>query len=130
MTKFRLNKLVRDKIPKINEDMGIKVSLKSLGSDEYRIALMNKLTEEVNELKSAKGKGVAKEIADILEVIDAVIVLSNIDQADISLYRSDRFKEAGGFGGRKFITTLEFLDGYDGPWVDYYRKDPNRFPEI
>lgn len=47
---FKLNKLIRDKLPMFYESIGQKASLRILTKDEHTQALLDKVVEEVNEI--------------------------------------------------------------------------------
>jgi predicted house-cleaning noncanonical NTP pyrophosphatase (MazG superfamily) len=63
-------KLVRDKIPQIIKKQGKNIVFRIAEKQEYKELLLAKLQEEVNEFVSDQNE---EEIADILEVIDALI---------------------------------------------------------
>lgn len=70
-------KLVRDKIPGIiKKDKKIPV-FHQADDKEYYFALRNKLNEEVAELLSADSRaGFVEEVADVLDVLEAMMSLS------------------------------------------------------
>jgi predicted house-cleaning noncanonical NTP pyrophosphatase (MazG superfamily) len=63
------NKLVRDKIPAILDQKGIPYEKRIASKEEYRIELIKKLVEEVGEFSE---EGSADELADVLEVMNAL----------------------------------------------------------
>ena len=67
------NKLVRDRIPEIIAADGRQFATEIMNEDEYRRALLAKLVEEAQEVASAEVDEIAKEIADLCEVIDALV---------------------------------------------------------
>ena len=62
-------KLVRDRIPEHLDAKGIPYEKHVADDAEYRIELMRKLHEEVAEFSEA---GAVEELADVMEVIDAL----------------------------------------------------------
>lgn len=66
------NKLVRDKIPEIIENNNEVAVTKILSDKDYQNELIKKLLEEYNEVLNARGKDLLEELADMLEVIDAI----------------------------------------------------------
>jgi predicted house-cleaning noncanonical NTP pyrophosphatase (MazG superfamily) len=60
------NKLVRDKIPQILGEKGVKYEARKLDTIEFQDALVEKLKEELNEYLEERNP---EELADLLEVI-------------------------------------------------------------
>ncbi len=87
-------KLVRDKIPEILEAQGVKGTFHTAEHDEYEIELLEKLREEAIEFKNAKS---VEELADLLEVVDAVIAFYEWNREDIEAMKAHKLKERGGF---------------------------------
>jgi predicted house-cleaning noncanonical NTP pyrophosphatase (MazG superfamily) len=95
MTKY--NKLVRDSIPEIIRSRGGDCSFHIADDKEYEVKLFEKLVEEVAEVQKDRN---AEEIADLLEVIDAVIEYKNFDRAEIEQIKKAKFEKRGGFAKR------------------------------
>ncbi len=89
------NKLVRDRIPEILDEKGISYEKRIASSEEYKIELIKKLNEEIQEFSEA---GDSEELADILEVIEALKKLP--DYRDVEAIRQKKREERGGFDGR------------------------------
>ncbi len=68
----KYEKLVRDNIPDILDGKNITYEQRTASPEEYRLELIKKLDEEVQEFKEA---GSIEELADVLEVIDALLQL-------------------------------------------------------
>ena len=102
ITEYR--KLVRDNIPEILEASGVKGKFHEANSEEYEIELLEKLREEAIEFKNAKS---IEELADMLEVMDAIIALYDWDQADIDAMKSKKHTERGGFTKRLILEQTE-----------------------
>ena len=77
------NKLVRDKIPKIIKNNNEEPITRILNDEEYKIELEKKLLEEYNEVLNATGGDYLEELADMLEVIDALAITQNKTLKDI-----------------------------------------------
>lgn len=92
-------KLVRDLIPQIIRDSGTEPVFREYGSEEeYKRSLLAKLEEEVAELKAADtDEKRAEEIADVLEVVDAIAYVFGIKTEDIERIKTKKFRERGGF---------------------------------
>lgn len=105
-----MNKLVRDKIPEIMTEQGKKPRVKILNDDvEYNDALKQKLLEEVHEFLEAKDNDEASmcEIADILEVIEAICLFRKYNKNDIVNKKLIKKQERGGFEKRIFIMSQD-----------------------
>ena len=74
------NKLVRDKIPQIIQSKGKFCKFRKLDKQDYVIELRNKLKEEFMEYLSDPCK---EELADIIEVIDALAQSDGLTLSDI-----------------------------------------------
>lgn len=97
MTSIKYDKLVRDKIPQIIEKSGKNPVIKTLSQKEYVKALDLKLKEEVNEY--AKSKNV-EELADIEEVILAILKVRKVSKKEFDTIRTQKAKERGSFNKR------------------------------
>jgi len=86
------NKLVRDRIPEILDGKGVPYEKRVATPEEYKVELIKKLTEEVNEFTTA---GDPEELADILEVIEALRELP--EYKDVEKLRLKKLEERGGF---------------------------------
>lgn len=98
------NKLVRDKIPEIIEASGKSCSIHYLEQEEYVVALEQKLNEEVAEYQSDKN---LEELADILEVLQALCVAKGHSLEDLEQLRKEKAIERGGFDNRIFLEYVE-----------------------
>lgn len=94
------NKLVRDKIPEIMIHNGAKPVTKILKEEEYLKELHHKLNEEVNEYLESEEK---EEIADILEVLYAILDVKGITKEDVETIRVEKVKKRGAFKNRIFL---------------------------
>lgn len=129
MPEFKLNKLVRDKLPSDYERLGQEVKYKELTPDEYKAELINKIIEEANEIKAVNSiDEVKSEIADIYQALDDLIKLYDINADEISKAQQQKFDKKGGFANGIYVETIK-LKSYD-EWVDYYRSNPDVFPEV
>jgi predicted house-cleaning noncanonical NTP pyrophosphatase (MazG superfamily) len=94
------NKLIRDRIPEIIQSDGKKFETEILSELEFRKALRQKLIEEAQEAAEADSDELSKEIADLYEVIDAIINAYGLDQNAILELQNQRRQERGGFERR------------------------------
>lgn len=102
------NKLVRDKIPEIIARDGQKANIRILNSEECRQALLAKLVEEAKEASEASSqKDLAKEIGDVLEVIDSLILAFGLRREEIEKLKAERKESRGGFDKKIFLESTE-----------------------
>lgn len=95
MSKTVYGKLVRDRIPEIIRKNGETANIRILKDrGEYLAALCEKILEESLEVKEAAGTEdpveIAKEIADVLEVVDAIAAEFAIPSEEIERVRKER----------------------------------------
>ena len=98
--KKEYRKLVRDNIPEIIQQSGLKCETLTLSELEYRQALRQKVIEEAEEIAAADDENLITELADIYEVIDAIIETYGINQELIIAEQIRRRNERGGFQKR------------------------------
>ncbi len=91
------NKLVRDKIPEIIVAAGLECNTQILSQTVYKKALRKKLLEEAQEASQAESEGLLEELADLYEVIEAILVSENISKDELLSEQKKRQKERGGF---------------------------------
>jgi predicted house-cleaning noncanonical NTP pyrophosphatase (MazG superfamily) len=127
MKKFKLDKLVRDKIVQIHYDLGGSADYRVLENDtEYLKSLQQKLIEEASEIKTTDPEKVLAEITDLQEIIDCMIVAIGKSKEDVTKAQTKKRKASGSFKKRLFVNTVTLPD--DEYWAHYYEKDPKRFP--
>ena len=107
-----MTKLVRDKIPEIIKNKNQTCEIKIIQNDsEYLSALHEKLLEEVNEFIEASVKNdrsqEVEEMADILEVIEAIYALKKYDAELIQEKKQKKKLERGGFKKRIVLTIKD-----------------------
>jgi predicted house-cleaning noncanonical NTP pyrophosphatase (MazG superfamily) len=68
-----VGKLVRDRIPDIIAADGRRAEVRTLSDHEYDAALLDKLLEEVDELRAAGHDDRLGEAADVYEVLLAIV---------------------------------------------------------
>lgn len=84
-------KLVRDLIPEIINRSGRTPSYHQAGDNEFKDLLKKKLREEVHEFIESES---VEELADILEVIDAITVAYQIDKEELLTIKQKKKKRA------------------------------------
>lgn len=90
----RYVKLVRDGIPEVLSQKGVEHTVRMASTDEREKLLLDKLFEEVTELSES---GNPEELADIYEVLSAIMKTKNWDPEDIEKIRLQKLGERGGF---------------------------------
>lgn len=100
-------KLVRDNIPAIIKKNGEDPVTRILSEDEYKQALADKLKEEAEEVaEEADRESVRQELADVLEVVDALADIWDIDQKAMKEYQQDKRQKRGGFKDRVYLEDV------------------------
>lgn len=94
------NKLVRDRIPEIINADNRRAITRILDNDEYIKELNTKLQEEVKEYLEDTN---VEELADIVEVIYAILDLNNISIEEFEKIRKAKVEKRGAFKNRIFL---------------------------
>lgn len=98
------NKLVRDKIPEIMVINGAKPITRVLSKEEYMQELKKKLQEEVFEYLESEN---IEELADIQEVMFAILNAENVSIDDFEKIRTDKILKRGAFTKKIFLVGEE-----------------------
>ncbi|MEK6958549.1 MAG: nucleoside triphosphate pyrophosphohydrolase [archaeon] len=97
-------KLVRNNIPKIIVSDG-KAPVTHIASDKEHLKMLKeKLDEEVREFFKDESE---EELADVLEVIDAIIAYKKFDKNKIAMIKEKKAKERGSFSKRIVLERIE-----------------------
>ncbi|TEB11971.1 nucleoside triphosphate pyrophosphohydrolase [Pelotomaculum propionicicum] len=99
------NKLIRDKIPEIIEKSGKKAITKKLDNENYKKFLDQKLSEELQEYLDSDS---VNELADLVEVIHAILKYKRIEIPDFYDIQKKKAKERGAFNQR--LLLLEVIE--------------------
>lgn len=98
------NKLVRDKIPEIiDNDPEKRCITRILSDDEYLVALNLKLQEELKEYLES---GEVEELADIEEVLQAILDAKKISFEDFESIRKTKVEKRGAFKKKVFLESV------------------------
>lgn len=124
--RFRVQKLIRDRLPEIMRAQGLAVFDRRLSDAEYLAALKDKLVEEAREAQAAEADDLIGELADVLEVVRALAATQGLDIEAIEAARLSKRDERGGFDERVFNAAVEAADGL--PAADYYLARPDQYP--
>ena len=89
--RFKINKLIRDKLPTLLDTKHIKVYTSILEDTTYLESLKAKLMEEANEVIHAKtALEIQEELADLLEVIQALCLAHNLVYDQVEATRQQK----------------------------------------
>ena len=124
--RFRVHKLIRDRLPAIMREQGLAVFERRLDDSEYRAALREKLLEEALEARDAVDDDLIGELADVLEVLRALAQAHGSSLEAVEQRRLAKRDERGGFDDRVFNAAVEAEDGL--PAADYYLARPGQYP--
>lgn len=88
------HKLVRDRIPEMIEASGKTCICEALSHEDYISILDQKLNEELAEYQESKS---LEELADLLEVMQAVVKARGWTMEELEAVRKKKAAERGGF---------------------------------
>ena len=97
------DKLIRDKIPEIIEQSGKKCIVEVMDNDTYIEYLDQKLNEELAEYQQDKS---IEELADLLEVMYAVVVARGHSVAELERIRLEKSEKRGAFEKRLLLKSV------------------------
>ena len=101
---YKYNKLVRDEIPRNIEEKGKKCRYYKLEDNEYKKELDKKLLEEANEFIADHS---IEEMADLMEVIEAILKSHNLTKERIEQVRLEKKNKKGGFDEKIYLVEVE-----------------------
>jgi predicted house-cleaning noncanonical NTP pyrophosphatase (MazG superfamily) len=102
------NKLVRDRIPEIIENTGKSFRLEVLDQMKFKKELKIKLEEEVREyIFTDTDIHAVEELADILEVIHALIEVHGHTIEEVETIRKEKVALRGSFHEKIFLIDVE-----------------------
>ena len=103
--KYVYNKLVRDTIPEeINKKSDRKANYRILDDNEYLKELDKKLFEEAHEFVEEHS---TQELADLMEVIGAIMKANNISLDDVEVARNIKNEKKGKFENKIYLIDVE-----------------------
>ena len=98
------HKLVRDRIPEIIEADGKTCICETLSDEDYISLLDQKLNEELAEYQESKS---LEELADLLEVIQAVVKARGWTLQELERVRADKAAKRVGFEKRILMKEVK-----------------------
>jgi diadenosine tetraphosphate (Ap4A) HIT family hydrolase len=125
--RFKVEKLIRDRLLQIIRNNGIEVHKQILDSVEYLSKLKNKLLEEAKEVNETKNSDdLIEELADVLEVVQSIARAANIEMTQIENVREAKRESLGGFEEKIFCSWVDMEE--DHPSVQYYQQKGEEIP--
>ena len=98
------NKLVRDKIPEIVKSNGETAKTRILSDNEYLDELNKKIQEELVEYLES---GEIEELADIEEVLSAILDAKNVTHEEFEKIRINKSQKRGAFKEKIFLESVD-----------------------
>ena len=126
--RFRVEKLIRDRLPQIMREQGLAVFERHLDDGEFAAELRRKLVEEAAEAAAAEPQALAEELADVLEVVMALAATSGLTMSQVEARRLAKRAERGGFEARVYNAAIEAEPG--SPAAEYYLARPEQYPRL
>jgi len=121
-------KLVRDKIPDTVAAAGEFAHIASLTKEETVAALRIKLVEEAFEVRDATKEQLKGELADVLEVVEALTRAAGLTQEEVEVVRRQKAKKRGKF--EQGVVLIETASGGPTPaknsLLESSRNEPHR----
>ncbi len=101
------NKLIRDRIPEIIRQAGGECEVKTMSQEGYHQALLKKLVEEAKEAAQANSNNLVEELADVYEVVDAILINLEINKSLVLAKQEQKRQEKGGFNKKLRLLWTE-----------------------
>ena len=103
MKKITYHKLIRDRIPEIIESQGNTCVTEVLSEENYLQMLDEKLSEELAEYRESNA---LEELADLLEVMKAVVAARGYTWEELEAVRQQKLQKRGGFAERLLLKEV------------------------
>lgn len=108
MKKYNFNKLIRSNLPERMKKEGVALFGRRLTDEEFAKELKNKLVEEAGEVQDTDSReDMIKELADVMEVIEALTLLHGITKEEIEKERLLKCNINGRFLAANFVDYIE-----------------------
>lgn len=101
------DKLIRDLIPQHIAASGKDYQVETMKEGEFRQALRDKLVEEATEAAEASPESLVTELADLLEVVDALMEAEGLTKEQVEQEQARRQQERGSFERRLKLLWTE-----------------------
>ena len=96
-------RLIRDHIPAIIAASGRQCLTTVLPAPAFRVALLAKLVEEAQEVQAATPEELLPELADVLEVVNALLSLHQFTLSQVQIVQEQRRRDRGSFESRLWL---------------------------
>jgi predicted house-cleaning noncanonical NTP pyrophosphatase (MazG superfamily) len=127
--RFKVDKLIRDKLPEIMQKEGTKACVKVMDSDEYIARLKDKLFEEASEVSAASNYDeITNELGDLLEVMMALSEACGIPFSNVVAAGALKKAEKGGFDAKIYCEHVEVDES--SPAISYYLAQPDKYIKL
>ena len=103
MKTLKYNKLIRDNIPEIIKVSGKECDVSILNDEEYILKLKEKIVEEAHEVVSAREDEIIGELADVLEIIEAIEKYYGIKHSEVLDKKTKKAIKNGKFDKRLLL---------------------------
>lgn len=129
LKRFKVDKLIRDRVPDILRKKGIIVHERWMQQQEFIARLKDKLIEEAREVEKTEAKDeLAEELADVLEVLHTLAQLHGLSIEELEKIRLKKREHKGGFESRIYNPFIDVQE--DNPVIDYYLSQASQYPQI
>ena len=108
---MQYHKLVRDRIPEIIESDGKICIWETLSDADYLSLLEEKLNEELGEYQLSKS---LEELADLLEVMQAVLKTRGWTWEELEQVRAEKAAKRGGFEKKILLKAVRETESDNG----------------
>lgn len=127
---FRYAKLVRDNIPGWHRKHGHTVDGRQLHGDELLRALIEKLHEETDEVKTALTRSeLVEEIGDVQQILWDICTTQSISRDELTAAISVKTDRKGSYIGGEYVESITIPSEGD-TWTQYCRANPDKYPEL
>ncbi|MDC0865177.1 nucleoside triphosphate pyrophosphohydrolase [Rickettsiaceae bacterium] len=125
MIRYPFNKLIRSKLPERMKKEGVIFNSKCLSQEEYAEELKRKLVEEADEVLDTTSKDrLVAELADVMEVINAMLEANSISMEEVEKHRLEKREVNGYFHPDNYINYIDVAK--DNTLVRGYLADKDR----
>lgn len=126
---FKVDKLVRDRVPSIMDSHNIDIKARYMETEEFIVRLKDKLVEEAKEVVSTQtSQELVEELCDVWEVFRALLHVHDLSMDQIEKQCLLKKESKGAFDTRLYCESLEM--DFDNPKAHYYEERPLEYPEI
>ena len=103
--------------------------VRTLDDNENIVELSKKIIEETQEMQNVSDLDeMKKEFADIQEVLDYLKIALKITDQELEQLKKIKHDKNGGFRNRIFVKDVAVSE--QNKWIDYYRSNPEKYPEL